>query len=187
MKRNTPLKHTPFKPKSYDLEVQKQLSTNKGYIYPMKSTIHLKRYRTQTVQGIKIGDKTLKLWSLRFADYEWSLWIRIRDKKCQKCGSTENLTNSHFHRRGHNSVRFHPDNCDTFCLFCHAEWEAEKKGAYKDWKIKQLGQERFDSLEKLANTTLSQGEAIRNVMIYLEARLRPRLSEILKDKEININ
>lgn len=44
------------------------------------------------------------------------------------------------------SVRFEPDNCDTLCFGCHKWWEVEDREAYKAFKLKQLGQKRFDSL-----------------------------------------
>lgn len=97
------------------------------------------------------------------ADRVFSYWIRLRDKRCMRCGTevTTNAkglpnshTNSHFFGRRKESVRFDPDNCDTLCApGCHSYWETEDREAYRAFKIKQLGQEGFDKLQIRANTT----------------------------------
>ena len=82
-------------------------------------------------------------------DAAFSRFIRERDGRCLICGTTENLTCSHFHNRRKVSVRFDPDNCDTFCLSDHQRMETEKfeHGEYWEWKLNQLGLERFEALE----------------------------------------
>lgn len=147
-------------------------------IYPKKSPLR-KRSRANG-QIVLIEDRQMKLWSLGRADDEFSIWVRRRDGRCLKCGSTENLTNSHFHGRSHKATRYLPDACDTFCVYCHGEWETEKKGEYRLWKIEQLGQERFDALEALARTTVKQSDVIKEVMIFL---LQPTINNLA---EINI-
>jgi hypothetical protein len=85
-------------------------------------------------------------------DNLFSLYIRTRDGfQCQRCKAvyeknSRRLHNSHFVGRGAHSVRFDPANCDALCHGCHSLWEGLKAAAYRDFKIDQLGQERYDAL-----------------------------------------
>lgn len=185
MKRYTPLKRTGFKQRIFDPDKYKNVPGvinmymgKSEMVYPIRSP--LRKRSKSNGQMVILPGKTVMLWSLGKADDEFSVWIRKRDGKCLKCGSTENLTNSHFHGRSHKATRYHPDACDTFCVYCHAEWETEKKGEYRLWKINQLGQERLDALEALARTTVKQSDVIKEVMIFL---LQPTITNLA---EINI-
>ncbi len=121
---------------------------------------------------MKILDR--KVWKGNTADKYFSLWIRERDLLCVKCGRTENLTCSHFYDRAVYVVRFHPDNCDALCGGCHAIWEDMKQADYRDFKVRQLGKERFDALADIVRNykmyPLNQPNAIqvrRELMIFL--------------------
>lgn len=83
------------------------------------------------------------------ADRLFSLWIRKRDKfTCQRCGGKgESLQCSHFYGRVNESTRFEPDNCITLCYVCHKYFDETDREAYRDFKLKQLGQRRFDLLK----------------------------------------
>lgn len=96
-------------------------------------------------------------------DAAFAKMIRERDGRCLLCGTTENLTCSHFHNRRKLSVRFDPENCDTFCENCHLgpngfEFEKYEHGDYWEWKLNQLGDKRFRALEVRANQIKSFGE-----------------------------
>ena len=112
-----------------------------------------------------------KAWSSSKADIEFSKWIRARDGRCLRCGTTAQLTNSHFWSRNKSALRYEPDNCITLCAWkCHIYgWEKEKQGAYRDFMIQRLGQERYDELQKIyyqSNTT--RLEAIKGCMKLLK-------------------
>ncbi len=85
-------------------------------------------------------------------DGYFSKFIRLRDGLCcVRCGKQyvrgdQGLHCSHFIGRAHMATRFDPDNCDAFCWGCHRFMETHKATTYREWKIKQLGQERFDLL-----------------------------------------
>lgn len=99
------------------------------------------------------------------ADRLWSEYLRKLRPACEVCGATTNLTCSHYHGRRKESVRFDEDNCDVLCIKHHMELENEKgwtegtlSGAkirlpkkYTQWKLKQLGQSRYDALLLRAN------------------------------------
>lgn len=122
---------------------------------------------------IEIGGSQVYMWTKRGAHYEFSIWVRKRDGKCLRCGTEENLTNSHFHGRSHSATAFHPDNCDTLCLLCHAEWETEKGEGkeYWKWKIERMGAARFREMEILAAATHNEYDAIRDCMRFLAGEI----------------
>lgn len=75
--------------------------------------------------------------------------VRERDDwTCQRCGSKRKTNQvSHFWSRRHISTRWDLDNLDILCGGCHRYWEPDKAGEYRDFKIKQLGQRKYDTLE----------------------------------------
>ena len=96
---------------------------------------------------------------IRREDKLFSDYIRARDGwRCSykfKCMGVYNflenkggLTNSHFIKRRHESVRFDPENCDAACRPCHSfvEDKTEGRRALENWKLTQLGTARFNAL-----------------------------------------
>lgn len=92
------------------------------------------------------------------ADRIFSLYIRTRDNwTCQRCHKyypppTTSLQCSHYFGRTKESVRFDEENCDTLCFGCHRIWEKEDREDYREFKVKQLGQKKFDLLQVRAYT-----------------------------------
>lgn len=66
--------------------------------------------------------------------------------RCHNPLPIKQLTNSHFYGRTMDTVRFDEDNCDALCRGCHPYWEKEDRVGYQAFKVKQLGQARFDRL-----------------------------------------
>ena len=101
------------------------------------------------------------------ADVAFSKVIRARDHwTCQRCNTdyTENkkgLHCSHYFGRQAEGTRFEPDNCIALCFHCHNYFDEIDKAAYHDFKIKQLGQERFDSLRLQSNTYCKKDRKMR--------------------------
>ncbi len=176
----SPLLATPFNPKKYE--------GVPGVMNAYAGKVRMKRSSAKSDQMVTISGRREKLWTLFQADQRWSRFIRARDGKCQRCGATENQTNSHFHGRRCNSVRFHPDNCDDFCVFCHEEWETRKKAEYREWKMAQLGLKRYQALQALAMKPMRQSEAIRQCMQYLADNKLPMDESIptIELEEINL-
>lgn len=115
-----------------------------------------------------------KIWTLKKADTEFSLWIRERDGwSCARCGKKwekgKGLTNSHFWPRQHKGTRFDPENNDAVCWMpCHKYyWEKEKQGAYRDFKLEQLGTRKYNALEKRSRSVYPQDKAIIDCMRLL--------------------
>lgn len=112
--------------------------------------------------------KKVSLTSLsKKADKTFSAYIRARDKKCVRCGwEGKSLQCSHFWPRAISSTRYDPENCDTLCYGCHygdrlRGWEYAKQGEYRDFKIKQLGEERYKNLALRATIIVKRQEAIQ--------------------------
>ena len=96
------------------------------------------------------------------ADRDFSLYIRLKAKKCVKCGKkgepdrfgrpVMGLQASHYKGRGKWSTRFDEQNVDPLCISCHKRF-TEHKGEYDDWKLQQLGEKEYNNLILRANTT----------------------------------
>jgi len=63
------------------------------------------------------------------------------------------LQNSHFFGRGNETTRFDEDNCDALCCGCHVIWGSEDYESYRNFKIKQLGEDGFQNLLIRKNLT----------------------------------
>lgn len=102
---------------------------------------------------------------IKVEDSLFSKIIKIRDNwTCQKCGTKHHegsmgLHNSHFIGRANKSTRFEPDNCDSMCFGCHQYLETHKATLYRDWKIEQLGEDRFVQLIQKSNKITKFGKA----------------------------
>lgn len=93
-------------------------------------------------------------------DRIYSQYIRLRDKKCTRCGSPVKINEkglpvsheaSHFHGRGKWSVRLDDFNVTTHCTGCHMYLTANPSEHAK-WKQEQIGEREYDLLMIRANT-----------------------------------
>jgi hypothetical protein len=127
------------------------------------SESHLKESQFDSDQWLM----KLELWTSAKADKEFSLFIRDRDKTCFFCPNKA-TQNSHFWGRGNSATRYDPENCDGICGGCHMRHEGSKQGLYRDLKIVQLGQARYDDLELRARSIVKRHDAIVLCMRFLE-------------------
>lgn len=103
------------------------------------------------------------------ADQLFSKWVRNRDNwTCNRCKKVKekgnaSLHNSHYWGRGKESTRFEPDNCDALCYGCHHIWEKDEREEYREFKINQLGQKRFDSLRLQAHQYHKKDRAMERI------------------------
>lgn len=122
---------------------------------PLKGQKQVKR---KTTKAAKLRRKRGE-WSTDTADRYFSKWIRERDGMCKRCGTLENLTCSHYHKRGISNTRFDPENCISLCGSCHALWEGPKE-AYTDFMISWLGLDAFIALQKRAGQEMKRADAV---------------------------
>jgi hypothetical protein len=99
------------------------------------------------------------------ADKEFSIAVRLRDRKCMRCGSLVEFNvlgipkthqASHYFGRGQESTRFDLENVDTLCYGCHIIWGSKDREDYRAFKIKQLGENRFNLLLLRSKTTCNK-------------------------------
>lgn len=127
------------------------------------------------------------------ADRLFSDVIRFRDGwKCVRCGRQHEvkqgtLDSSHYWSRSMKSTRFDMENADSLCkLPCHTGtdpnnlgWEYQRQiknmknefnGEYTNFKIKQLGQNRFDELMVRAHTPQRVDEKLIAMGLKMELK-----------------
>lgn len=124
--------------------------------------------------------------------------IRERDGQClfPGCGTTKNLTCSHYIGRGNWNTRFDDDNCITLCQTHHfwdkmIGWEFQKQrigvkgcdwnGRYTVFMMEYLGTERWEALLTRAAGDKSRKEAI------LEAQKRYNLRQPIEDGDNSLS
>tara|TARA_R100000781_G_scaffold94684_1_gene58999 strand:+ start:5666 stop:6022 length:357 start_codon:yes stop_codon:yes gene_type:complete len=79
--------------------------------------------------------------------------VLLRDKRCLKCGKSDNLHASHIYPRGKfPKMQFEPLNVKALCLGCHLYWWHKHPLEAKDWAEKALGRTRLMKLKRRANT-----------------------------------
>lgn len=102
--------------------------------------------------------KTMKI-KIDPADQAFSQYIRLRDKKCMRCGSLVRFNDkglpvshqaSHFQGRRKEATRFDPLNVDTLCGGCHSYFTANPAEHYA-WQIEQKGQLAVDKIVLMSN------------------------------------
>lgn len=105
-------------------------------------------------------------------DILFTQYLRLRDRICQRCGSGgKYLQVSHFWGRRILNIRWDDDNCDLLCTGCHSYFGSNPK-IYHDWKLKRLGQEKFDLLEIRASRVPNHKVDREAVKVCLKIRIR---------------
>ena len=94
----------------------------------------------------------MKLWSTATADKKAKELVFKRDNYtcvlCKRKYPDVIIDPSHYWGRYVSSTRFDLRNLDTVCRGCHFRIEHAKQGEYRVFKIRQLGLEEYDKLEK---------------------------------------
>lgn len=108
-------------------------------------------------------------------DSAFSKEIIERDGRClfPGCGTTNNLTNSHYFKRANWNTRFDPENCITLCIRHHFmdrdtayEFQKARKpkhewdGQYTIFQRNLLGEARWNALLERAEGGKTRKEAI---------------------------
>ena len=80
-------------------------------------------------------------------------FIILRDKRCLRCGKTNNLHASHIYPKGkYRKMQFDVNNVKALCLGCHLYWWHKNPIEAKEWAEKALGKKRLNDLKKQANS-----------------------------------
>ena len=93
------------------------------------------------------------------ADTTFALYIKTKANwKCEFChkdctANKRGFQCSHYFGRAKEGTRFDEKNCNAFCSTCHSRLgHGDDRDLYKQFKIKQLGQEGFDRLLLKSNS-----------------------------------
>ena len=78
-------------------------------------------------------------------DRIFSKYIRLRDKYCVLCGSSDNANCGHLFSRRHYSTRWDEDNCHQQCYPCNFKHNHQPY-LYYDWYIEKFGKDKLDEL-----------------------------------------
>lgn len=127
-----------------------------------------------------------KIWTLKRADKEFSLYIRERDGRCMypNCDVTDinKLQCSHYIGRAHKATRFDPDNCIALCWLHHFKdkllgFEYQKQiktihgfdGQYTIFMQNLLGFDRFAALVARGASIYPQSRSIVDCMVLVNS------------------
>ena len=102
-------------------------------------------------------------------DKIFSLYIRSRDKVCQRCGGKAQHC-AHFHGRARKSVRWDEDNACALCFGCHQYLDSHPLEKVEFFKSR-LTEERFDMLNSRARTPARYLDKSA-LMLYYKTKLK---------------
>lgn len=92
-----------------------------------------------------MGRKITRKGLVKKVDRIFSKYIRLRDKYCVLCGSTENLNAGHLFSRRHYSTRWDEGNVFCQCYPCNFHHNLQPY-LYYNWFIQKFGKEILDEL-----------------------------------------
>lgn len=145
------------------------------------------KFKKKKKKKVKKINKAKLIKKLKKQNFElWSQCVRLRDKKCIVCGSTENLQAHHCFVRAALSLRtrFILENGVTLCYYCHLvqiHRNGEKRFFEKYIKIldEKIPKEKQEEIYKITeNKKPITFEELQNINIYLKEYLQK-----LKDSE----
>lgn len=98
---------------------------------------------TRTVD-VKVAPKR-KGPRLQDADKVFSVYIRLRDGRCRRCGVPDRLQCAHVISRRYHATRFDEQNAYALCLGCH-KWETERPLEGHDFWVSLIGDSLYHEL-----------------------------------------
>ena len=99
-------------------------------------------------------------------------FVILRDKRCLRCGKTNNLHASHIYPKGkYRKMQFDVNNVKALCLGCHLYWWHKSPIEAKEWAEKTLGKKRLNKLKKQANTVNKNKLDYKQLKSELETKI----------------
>lgn len=122
------------------------------------------------------------------ADTVFSQFIRIRDRKCMRCGSPVKFKNglpvshqaSHFQSRRKEATRFDEENVDCLCAGCHLYLTANPAEHYK-WQVGRKGQAAVDAIVLRSNLPHKKDRKL--ALLYWQERLKEKEWQLVFEYE----
>lgn len=125
---------------------------------------------------VKRTKKLTKSWYSKKMDIVFSELIRARDKKCLRCGKTDNLQCSHLASRKHLAGRWNEHNAITLCVGCHLYFWHKEPVLASEW-LKNTFPSLWEECQDVKNQTLKW--TLQDYETHYE-QLKVRL-KVLKD------
>jgi len=113
-------------------------------------------------------------------DTVFSKYIRMRDKKCVICGSTQNLQAGHLITRLRYSTRWDEENCFAQCRNCNYIHNFRPE-IFTSWFIEKFGAKKYKELVYRSRIPVKYTET-NNDLISLIKKYKQKI-EKLKQKE----
>ncbi|MBA4274062.1 MAG: hypothetical protein C0436_00250 [Alphaproteobacteria bacterium] len=115
------------------------------------------------------------LWKKQVArcDAIFSQYIRLRDRYCITCGTTEGIQCSHYYtKKAHAAVRWDERNAHSQCAACHVRHHNIDPGLYTTWLIDTMGRDEYDLLRLKAYSTASYTyDDLREIEVHYAGRV----------------
>lgn len=90
----------------------------------------------------------------KYLDDKWREAVREKAGNiCERCGRTHGLEAHHVIGRRHMATRHLLENGILLCKNCHYNVAHQNSGLFDQWAVGKRGQEWFDRLQMLKNTT----------------------------------
>jgi hypothetical protein len=84
----------------------------------------------------------------KLLDVEWSSYIRSRDKICQRCHKSTNISAHHAFGRRHLSTRWDVENGVSLCMPCHLFWAHRDICSFAEWFRLYVGVDQYNRLNE---------------------------------------
>jgi hypothetical protein len=92
--------------------------------------------------------------AVKYCDEWFAQFIKLRDKRCVTCGSTDNLQCSHIFQGRHESTKWRDDCAYTQCKGCHHSFHVKSQMPLLRYAERQVGHDWLDYLWELNNKTV---------------------------------
>lgn len=103
-------------------------------------------------------------------DRKWSAYIRSHGR-CENCGTTQNLTDSHIIGRAYIKTRFDPRNNQCLCFSCHGTFESQPI-AFARWVESTTCGKHVDTMIVQANHPMAKPDYTLWARLYDEIMAR---------------
>lgn len=108
-------------------------------------------------------------------DVLFSKIIRLRDKRCVRCGKDRNLQTSHIFSRSNKSVRWDLHNAVLLDSGCHIFWWHKNPIEATEFIQRYLGKEKYAALKIKAGFVIHRS---KSDFLFLEEELKEKLKEL---------
>lgn len=85
-------------------------------------------------------------------DKEWSLYVRRRAGRCQKCGGNGQLSAHHAFGRRHLATRWDVMNGVALDYACHIHWAHHDTCSFAEWFRRLIGDAQYNRLSEAHNS-----------------------------------